>query len=171
MLEWESTFAFGLLIRRLWVRVPPPELIAAQVDRRFHRRSRTTELARRDHRVVDTDHGGWSEDVLLPDGSGLERLWREDRMSALLSQERDEPLFVSGCTSNQGKFYDRFDAVVLLTAPTDVLLERLATRTTNPFGREPAERDRILMDIATVQPYCAARDRRELNREADTGRR
>jgi shikimate kinase len=110
------------------------------------------ELARRGHRVVDTDDGGWSEDVPLPDGSGLERVWREDMMSALLAQGGDGPLFVSGCTSNQGKFYDRFDALVVLTAPMDVLLERLATRTTNPFGKDPAERDRILMDIATVEP-------------------
>src|SRR5207237_4370997 len=99
---------------------------------------------------VDTDYGGWSEDVPLPDGSGSERLWREDLMSALLAQDRDGPLFVSGCTSNQGKFYDRFDEVVLLTTTKDVLLGRLASRTTNPFGKDPVERDRILMDIATV---------------------
>jgi dephospho-CoA kinase len=110
------------------------------------------ELARRGHRVVDTDYDDWSEDVPLADGSGVERLWREETMSALLAQENDGPLFVSGCTSNQGTFYDRFDAVVLLTATTDVLLDRLATRTTNRFGKDPAERDRILMDIATVEP-------------------
>jgi shikimate kinase len=110
------------------------------------------ELASRGHRVVDTDYDGWSEDVPLPDGSGWERLWREDLITALLAEDRDRPLFVSGCTSNQSKFYDRFDAVVLLTATTDVLLERLATRMTNPFGKYPAERDRILKDIATVEP-------------------
>jgi shikimate kinase len=110
------------------------------------------ELARRGHRVVDTDDDGWSEDVLLPDGSGVERLWREDRMTSLLSEDGDGVLFVSGCTSNQGKFYQRFDAVVLLTGPSEVLLERIAQRTSNPFGKDPAELDRILMDIATVEP-------------------
>lgn len=111
------------------------------------------ELAGRGHRVVDTDYDGWSEDVPLPDGSGWERLWREDLMNALLAQDSDGPLFVSGCTSNQGKFYDRFDAVALLTASTEVLLERLATRTTNPFGKDPAELERILKDVATVEPW------------------
>ena len=110
------------------------------------------ELARRGHRVVDTDEDDWSEDVPLVGGSGLERLWREDLMSALLAQDVDGPLFVSGCTWNQGKFLERFDAVVLLTASTDLLLERIATRTTNTFGKDSAERDRILMDIATVEP-------------------
>jgi hypothetical protein len=32
-------------------------------------------------------------------------------------------------------------------------LERLATRTTNPFGKDPTERDRILVDPATVEPF------------------
>jgi hypothetical protein len=74
-------------------------------------------------------------------------------MSALLSQDSNGPLFVSGCTRNQSKFYDRFDTVVLLTAPTGILLERIATRTTNSFGKDPAERDRILKDVAMVEPW------------------
>jgi len=110
------------------------------------------ELARKGHRVVDTDVGGWSEEVPLPDGSGREQLWREDLMTALLSEEGRGPLFVSGCVSNQGRFYDRFDAVVLLSAPTDVLLERLDARTTNSFGEDPPERERILEDLAIVEP-------------------
>jgi len=47
---------------------------------------------------------------------------------------------VSGCVSNQGRFYDRFDAVVLLTAPDDVILERITMRTTNEFGKDDVER-------------------------------
>lgn len=110
------------------------------------------ELARRGHKVVDTDRDGWAEEVRLADGSGWEQLWREGRMSALLAEEGEGTLFVSGCASNQGMFYDRFEAVVLLSATRDVLLERLETRTTNPFGKDPAERDRILEDLATVEP-------------------
>ena len=110
------------------------------------------ELARRGHRVIDTDRDGWAEEVALADGSGWEQRWREDPMSTLLAQDGEGPLFVSGCASNQGKFYDRFDAVVLLTAARNVLIERLETRTTNPFGKDPAERDRILADLATVEP-------------------
>ena len=105
------------------------------------------ELAKRGHCVVDTDHAGWSEDVTSPDGFGSERLWREDRMSALLAEDTAEPLIVSGCTSNQGKFYDRFDAVVLLSLPVEVLVERVASRVTNTFGKHAAERERILRDL------------------------
>lgn len=127
------------------------------------------ELARRGHRVVDTDYDDWSEEVPLPDGSGYEQLWHEDRMNALLAQDGEGPLFVSGCTSNQSTFYDRFDAVVLLTATTDVLLERLATRTTNPFGKDPAERDRILKDIATVEPWLRRTATLEISTDAPLG--
>ena len=110
------------------------------------------ELACKGHRVVDTDHGGWAEEVPLADGSGWEQRWREDRISTLLAQGGEGPLFVSGCASNQGTFYDRFDAVVLLTASRDVLIERLETRTTNRFGKDPADRDRILQDLDRVEP-------------------
>ena len=96
------------------------------------------ELARRGHRVVDTDEPGWSEEVPLA-GGGVEQLWVEPRMAALLAEEAPVPLFVAGCVRNQGGFRGCFDEVVLLTAPVDVLMHRIATRTTNPFGKDPAE--------------------------------
>jgi len=39
--------------------------------------------------------------------------------------EGERTLYLQGCVSNQGKFYDRFDAVVLLSAPAEVILERI----------------------------------------------
>jgi dephospho-CoA kinase len=104
------------------------------------------ELERRGFRVVDTDLGGWSEWV---DGGWY---WREDRMAALLDENGDATLFVSGCVSNQGKFYDRFDAVVLLSAPEDVLLERIESRTTNDYGKAPDERELVLFHLETIEP-------------------
>lgn len=65
-------------------------------------------------------------------------------------------LFVSGCVANQGRFYPRFDAVVLLSAPAAVILEHVATRETNDFGKSVAERDRILRDLVTVEPLLRA---------------
>jgi len=109
------------------------------------------ELRRRGHRGVDTDDPGWLEHVPRPDG-GLEPLWRVDRVRALLDGHESGHLFVAGCVVNQGLLRPRFDAVVLLTAPLEVLLERLATRTTNPFGRAPAQRAAVVADVATVEP-------------------
>jgi dephospho-CoA kinase len=122
------------------------------------------ELARRGHRFVDTDFGGYSEEV--PSAEGWEQVWREDRIAALLDEHTDGALFISGCVSNQGKFYPRFDAVVLLSAPRDVLLERVASRETNTFGKTDAERDRILRDLRTVEPLLRAGATAEIDTRA-----
>jgi dephospho-CoA kinase len=127
------------------------------------------ELARRGHRVVDTDYGGYSEEVPSSDAGGREQLWREDRIDALLDGSEDGVLFVSGCVSNQGTFYPRFDAVVLLTAPADVLLERVAGRATNAFGKRAAERERILSDLAKVEPLLRASATAEIDTRAPLG--
>jgi broad-specificity NMP kinase len=110
------------------------------------------ELVRRGHRVVDTDYGDWSERVPLPGGAGSEQLWREDRIDALLAEPADGALFISGCVANQVKFYPRFDAIVLLSAPSDVLLDRIAARRTNDYGKADAERALILHEIRTIEP-------------------
>jgi predicted ATPase len=87
------------------------------------------ELARRGHRVVDANLSAWSIEVASPAGSGSRQLWREDAMDALLAQHVTGWLFVAGCASNQASFYDRFDAVELLSVPREVMLQRIATRT------------------------------------------
>jgi dephospho-CoA kinase len=114
------------------------------------------ELARRGHRVIDTDHGGFAEYVPSDDGLGWEQLWREDRMTQLLDQHDEGLLFISGCVANQGRFYPRFDAVVLLRAAAEVLLERVASRETNDYGKTDAERAQILHDLATYEPMLRA---------------
>jgi thymidylate kinase len=87
----------------------------------------------------------------------------------LLDGHADGALFVSGCVANQGRFYARFDAVVLLRAPVEVILERIATRATNPFGRTPAEREAILQDLATVEPALRAGATVEIDTRAPPG--
>jgi dephospho-CoA kinase len=121
------------------------------------------ELARRGHRVVDTDYGGWTDEA------GRERLWREDRIAALLDGHDSGALFVSGTVQNQGKFYPRFDAVVLLSAPAEVILERVATRDTNDYGKTDTERDLIAHDLATVEPLLRGGATDEIDTRAPLG--
>jgi len=115
---------------------------------------------------VDTDHGGYAEEVQSSDVGGWEQVWREDRIGALLDGSDRGMLFISGCVSNQGKFYPRFDAVVLLTAPADVILERVSGRETNAFGKRDVERDRILHDLANVEPLLRAAATTEIDTRA-----
>ena len=123
------------------------------------------ELARDGHAVVDTDVGGWIVEVRQDDGS-TEPMWDEARISALLDEHADGTLFVAGCVANQGRFYHRFHAVVLLSAPEEALLERLATRTTNDFGKLAAEREAILADLRAVEPLLRAGATAEIDTRA-----
>jgi dephospho-CoA kinase len=109
------------------------------------------ELARRGHSVVDTDESDWTED-----GRNSERLWRADKMNALLAEHAAGTLFVSGCVDNQASFYPLFDAVVLLSAPLDVLLARVTNRSSNSYGKTPGERNQIIAYTATVEPLLRA---------------
>jgi dephospho-CoA kinase len=122
-------------------------------------------LGEKGHRVVDTDTDQWSEWVTEPDGS-RDWIWREDAIAALLNDHRDGHLFVSGCKTNQGKFYSLFDHVVLLSAPADVLLERIASRTDNPYGKLRTERATILLHLAEVEPLLRATATEELDAAA-----
>ena len=99
------------------------------------------ELRRRGHRTVDTAHVGWT----LPDGT-----WDERRMAALLAEHAD--VVGSGTGDNQGRFYDRFDSVVLLSAPLAVLLERVTARTDNPYGATAEQRAEIALYVRTIEP-------------------
>jgi shikimate kinase len=117
------------------------------------------ELAARGLRAVDVDDG-----YVVPTADGRQR-WDEPRIEALL-EEPTELLVVFGVEENAVRFFPRFDAIVLLSAPVEVLTERLATRTTNPFGKDPAELARILDDVREVEP----RLRRVATDEVDTSR-
>ena len=110
------------------------------------------ELGKRGFEVVDTDEPGWTE--WSDEDGGY--VWREERIAELLRRDRDTTLYVSGTVSNQGRFYPQFDAVVLLSAPAEVLLSRLVSRTTNPYGKSAEERDLILSQLAEVEPLLRA---------------
>jgi hypothetical protein len=55
---------------------------------------------------------------------------------------------------------------VLLSAPADVIVERVARRQSNPFGKGDAERDRILDDLANVEPLLRSRATAEIDTRA-----
>ena len=112
--------------------------------------SALAELARRGFRTVDTDEPGWT----IEDADGG-RWWDEKRIAQLLAED-GPTLYVSGTVSNQGRLYDRFDAVVLLSAPVGVLLGRIATRTTNDYGKAEEERELILTHLREVEPLLRA---------------
>jgi broad-specificity NMP kinase len=113
-------------------------------------------LQQRGHEAIDTDSDLWCEWIVAAP-SQPDWVWREDKMAALLAQERTTPLFVSGCKSNQGKFYPMFDHVVLFSAATQVILNRIANRVNNPYGKTEQERNLILEHIEYIEPLLRLR--------------
>lgn len=95
--------------------------------------------------VIDTDYGPWTTE------SGL---WDDVLMGALLGESTE--IVVSGTVENQGDFYDRFDHVVLLSAPLSVLLDRVRKRASNPYGTTAAQQEEIKANRALVEPLLRA---------------
>ena len=71
-------------------------------------------LLSRGFTAIDTDYDDWCE--LAEHDGQPEWIWREERMRELLTAPANSPLFVSGCVSNQGKFYEFFDCKMLFSS-------------------------------------------------------
>lgn len=105
----------------------------------------------------DAPYSIWADaepDPDYPDNEvapGKDWVWDETRVAALLSDHADQLLFVGGCASNMMKFYSYFDHIILLTAPDEIMVQRLQTRTGNPYGQQPEELSRVLRLKAEVE--------------------
>jgi dephospho-CoA kinase len=119
-------------------------------------------LRKRGFRAVDTDTDGYSHMVSVPEDEptglepGTDWVWHEERMEALLVSADDDVLFVGGCAPNQGRFRDRFDHVILLSTPAEIMADRLRTRTTNPYGQREEDISRSLEMKTQVEPLLRA---------------
>jgi shikimate kinase len=109
-------------------------------------------VARRGYPTIDTDYGGWE----LPGA-----LWDEPRMSALLAEHTT--IAVSGTAQNQGRFYDRFEHVIYLRVPLEILLERVRVRTNNPYGKTAEQQADIARYVAEIEPLICRTATLELN--------
>ena len=114
-------------------------------------------------KAVDLDDPTWSEWVDSPDGDGpsplhpgQDWLWRADRVGRLLATQDADVLVVGGCAPNLGAFRDRFDVIVLLSAPAVVMASRLGDRDGSAYGTHPEELARSLRFKETVEPRLRA---------------
>jgi shikimate kinase len=104
-------------------------------------------LAELGFKVVDIDYDGYS-----PVNECGEHHWDVDRIRELLATEDADVLFVLGADDAQVLFYPDFDYIILLSSPRDVMVQRLASRTNNPYGKDPRELAKILADLEQYEP-------------------
>jgi hypothetical protein len=103
------------------------------------------ELRRRGYRAYDADDDGFSE----PRAGGRWG-WRTELVAELLAQDPEGLLFFAGCSEEQREL--PFDRRVLLTVDEPLLIDRLRTRSGNPYGRGPGELSQVLADRAEIEP-------------------
>jgi hypothetical protein len=89
--------------------------------------------------------------VLDADGANA-GAWREDLVRRLVEEHRVRPLFIAGSATNPGNLYGSLDHIVLLSAPGTGLLERVARRTNNAYGKSSNEQALIPGNLRDVRP-------------------
>lgn len=77
----------------------------------------------------------------VPAGWMDDHAWHIDRrcVDALAARAGGRVAFLFGAVENEAEVWDLFDQVVCLVIDDETLRHRLATRTTNTFGKEPGE--------------------------------
>ena len=95
---------------------------------------------------VDLDDG-WMRDV---DGEPMIDL---RKVRSFMQAHPNDPIVFAGCAMNQREL--GVDCTVLLTAPAQVMRERIAQRE-NPFGKDDATWEKILADKAEFEPMLRA---------------
>jgi broad-specificity NMP kinase len=129
------------------------------------------ELIKLGHRAVDLDTDEWSHVVADDTGyadrtsdAPMDWRWREPEVRALLSNAAEGTFFVAGTSTDQSRLYPLLDHIVFLTIPVAAAKRRLASRTTNDYGKDPAELRRELQLRTVVEPLL----RRSACLEIDT---
>jgi len=104
-------------------------------------------LRARGHACIDMDDPSLS----FMDAEGHQH-WRTDALVRQLDEHRDRTTFVVGCAEEQASVSGRFRAIVLLSAPLDVMIERIRARTSHGFGQSPTEMAHVIEDQRSIEP-------------------
>ncbi|MFD6284778.1 hypothetical protein [Streptomyces sp. NPDC060205] len=111
-------------------------------------------LRARGHVSLDADEDGFSRwidratgEVVVDPPDPVPEGWLgrygwvivRERVEALVEESRSRVAFLCGTAENEADVRDLFDLTVCLVIDEDTLRHRLATRTTNTFGRHPEE--------------------------------
>lgn len=102
--------------------------------------------------AIDMDEPGWAHH----DADGNQH-WNVERLEATMTAAGASPMVIAGCAETQVHFYPRCTHIVLLTAPREVMLERIRTRTDHSYGKQPEELAEILRNQVEIEPVLRRR--------------
>lgn len=116
------------------------------------------ELAARGYEACDLDTPEWShwvdaapDDMLTP-GNGKDWVWQVEKVRALLSEPHEDMLFISGCAENMRELFPLIDTVILLSVPTDTIMQRVSARTHGGYGHIEDEQRKIAELVEMIEP-------------------
>ncbi len=104
------------------------------------------QLEKEGYHVVDTDYG-----YLKVDKNG-ENVLDEEKITQVIEKYKKSHLFISGCYSNQGKFYRFFNYVVLLKADLDIMIDRINSRSSHDYGKSQEQKAEVIDTYKNVLP-------------------
>ncbi|MEG0255941.1 AAA family ATPase [Vagococcus sp.] len=98
--------------------------------------------------VIDLDYDGW----IFMDEENNELKIDTNRIVDYLLQNKAKDIFLAGTAINQREMYPYLDFVITLTAPLEVMHERVLTRNNKSFGKSSEEWQKIISDKNNFEP-------------------
>lgn len=100
------------------------------------------EISDSDNITVDLDYGDW----MYIDPSADDFKLDTNRIVNFIQTTLHKNIFFAGTAINQGGIYPYLDFVITLTAPLEIMKERINKRTDNSFGKSEYEWEKIVSD-------------------------
>lgn len=91
---------------------------------------------------IDLDYDGW----IHMDDMSNDRKMDTNRIINYIQKYNDEDIFFSGTTINQKEIYPYLDFIITLTAPIEIMHERILSRENNSFGKSNHDWEKIKND-------------------------
>nr|WP_275426554.1 AAA family ATPase [Vagococcus silagei] len=91
---------------------------------------------------IDLDYDGW----IHMDNLSNDRKMDTSRIISYIQEYNDKDIFFSGTTINQKEIYPYLDFIITLTAPIEIMRERILSRENNSFGKSNHDWEKIKND-------------------------
>lgn len=105
-------------------------------------------LNREGHLTIDLDYDGW----IFFDDTIDDYVMDSSRILDFIKLNDDKNIFIAGTTINQKEIYPYLEFVIALTAPLEVMKERLQNRENNPFGKSEGDWSKVVDDKMHFEP-------------------
>ena len=120
------------------------------------------ELIKRGYKAVEADEvlANWIDPITgLPtdDHSSENWHWDKNKFDALISESKEDNLFICGGAMNKPDFLHHFTKIFTLHLDDETLKERLLNRTTNDYGKKPEELAFQLRENQLTEQYSEER--------------